>query len=121
MKRIITIALALVMALSMLTVFAGCSLLEDPDTQKFYGTWSTTVDMAHFFNDEVATDEEMGEYLQISDLSVVYIYTFNEDGTYSTSVDEDALNATIEAAKAELTAGITRYFEDAAAEYDMTL
>ncbi|MBQ9994274.1 MAG: hypothetical protein IJP17_06140, partial [Clostridia bacterium] len=99
-----------------------CSLLEDPDTQKFYGTWSGELDVTDYMNESLAEGAgEMADYLKVNEFTFVYMITFNEDGTYSTAVDEEALTVTMDNLKADLVAGVSKFYEDTAAQYDVTL
>ena len=77
------------------------------------GSWTTTLDMAGFFNESIAMegDEDIAEYVKIEKLDLTITFTFNEDGTFSTAADEDALSDTLVSLREELREGYTKYFE----------
>lgn len=110
MKKRIALLLSLVLVLSV----ALCACGSEKD--KLLGTWTTTVDLAGAFNEEMAADPEMGEYLKLESLEIAMTLTFNEDDTYALTVDPDSMDAAMEALVQELTDGMLLYFEDMLAE-----
>lgn len=107
MKRSISVALSVALVLLMIFSFAGCG-----EKDKFVGTWRTEMNMAEALNEEFGKDPEMGEYMKITDFTIVMNYTFNSDGTYKITTDRDSVAKAAENIKNDFTKGIRAYFED---------
>ena len=105
MRKNIAMLLCLVMVLSV--ALCGCSSEADA----LVGTWTATIDLADALNEELAADEEIGPYIQVSSFSLVYTMTFTSEDTYSMTVDETALSGEFEAMKAEVEAGLYSYLD----------
>lgn len=105
MKRILAVALSCVMVMLLLV---GCG----GEQQKFIGTWECDMDMTELMNKEFAQDEETGKYFKAEDFSILMIMTFNEDGTYSMSADDDSVKAAFESLKAMMKTGLEKYLTD---------
>lgn len=106
MRKVMIKVMCVVMMLSMMTLFTGCS-----EQDKFVGTWEAKVNMADYFNEGLGDDEEMAEYLSVDDFSLVLVMIFNDDGTYKMTVDEDAAKESFSTLKTDLTDGMKKYFE----------
>ena len=84
MKKHISMILSVVMAIAMLTMLTGCG----SETEKFIGTWETTVNLTDTINQQFAEDEEMANYLKADKFELRMLFTFNEDGTHKVSIDK---------------------------------
>lgn len=111
MKKISAV-LSIVLVLSMLLCLTGCS----SDADKLVGTWECELDLSEQLNDELASDPEVAEFVEIKDFTMVIIMEFEDDGTYSMSVDEDALGETFESLKVDVAEGMAAYLENMALE-----
>ena len=119
MKKILSVLLVLALCAAMLTVFTGCGNEAD----KVLGTWRGEVDMTGIINDELAADPTLAGYFNISDFRVTMVMTFNEDGTYYSTIDADSVQAAMEGMIADMADGIYAMFEDelAASGLDMSV
>lgn len=115
MKRKIAMLLCLVIVLSV--GLLGCSGGSDP----LVGTWNGTMDLAELLNSALAADAEFGEYLQVSSFALAYNLVFEEDGTYSMTIDDAALDQEMERVKGDLESGLYAYLDDLIAEEGLTL
>lgn len=75
------------------------------------GTWETTWDIAEAFNEGMAEEPEMGEYVKIESFAVPLTFTFNTDGTYTLAIDKETLQSSLDAVREELGEGYAKYFE----------
>lgn len=107
MKKTISAVLVLVMLFA--CVLTGCGASEK---DKFIGTWEADVNLAEEMNKVFAEDEEMADYMKLTDFNVVMRLTFREEGTYEMSIDTDSFMAALEGAKDELLEGVKRYVQD---------
>lgn len=111
MKKTISIILCLLLAFSMLFTMVGCG----SESSKFVGTWKAEFDMTDYMNQQFASDEEFGDYVELSSFSFDMIFVFTDDGTYSQEVDEASLTEAFDKLKDDLTEDFEGYFEDQAA------
>lgn len=109
------IALVIALIAVMLFTFAGCGGDED----KFVGTWNVKIDMLpaleYGMNEAADEDETYAEtlkYFEFSSFEIVYCYTFNDDGTYKFSIDEEALAKEVEKLRGEAGAGFEKMIRD---------
>lgn len=107
MKKRIALLLSLVLVLSALLCACGS------EKDKLVGTWNTTIDMAESFNQELAADPEMAEYLSLESLEVGYTLTFSEDDTFALTVDTASMDAAAVTLAETMTEGMKKYFADA--------
>lgn len=112
MKKKIAALLCLVLMFCM--ILSGCGSEKD----KVLGTWEGTLDMTDALNETIASsgDEEMAEYLKFDSFELKISMTFNEDNTYSLSVDEDHLYEQIDSLMEQMCDCMYRYMEDYVAE-----
>lgn len=109
MKKLTSTLLSLTLILTLLLSLAGCGSSE---TDKFVGTWTASVDTAELMNGIFEeTDEEMAEYLHLDDCAIDLVFTFTEQGAYSSQIDADAFNAWYDKVIADLSAGLNNYLE----------
>lgn len=117
MKRIIAAVLALVMMLALV----GCGQTE---AEKLVGTWTADVDMSSMTNELLASmGEGAEEYFTFEGFSVTLVMTFNEDGTYSSTIDQASAEAAVDSLMVTLEDGMVKMLEDqlAAAGLAMTV
>lgn len=103
------IAGVVVLAIVLLVVAVYVSTADE---RALVGEWKATVDMTDYLQEEMSQLPEFGSYMEISEFTFVVYYNFNEDFTYTTSVDEDSVNTAIESVKDDLKNAIYAYAED---------
>lgn len=111
MKRSISVLLSVILMFALLAALSGCGAQK-----KLVGTWEASVDMTDMINQMIAQDEDMAKHMKISKLAFFLQFTFNDDGTYRSTIDEKALNTAVETLKKDLKAGCAGYFEEIIAD-----
>ena len=131
-KRITALLLALVM------VFALCACSDSgsgkdkdkgekkTDAELIVGTWETEMSMTDYYGDDMGELEGMEAYFDFDKIKITMTFEFEEDGTYTMSVDGD--EAEIKAILRDgcvklmndMLEGTGYTIEDAAAEEGMT-
>lgn len=116
-RKSIIYCISVVMVLVM-TLLAGCGSKGGT----LLGSWESDIDIADSIKQsmeqtdgEMAKDavtEEMLEYINIDSCYIKLIYTFNDDGTYKSYVDEEKAKESIESVKDNVASGIRKYLED---------
>lgn len=113
MKRSISITLVLAMLFSLMIGATGCG--GSNEKEKFVGKWQAEVDFTDLINESFAEDEEMAEYLNVSEFNLAMDFIFNEDDTYEIGINEESFNEAVAGIGEDFKAGMERYFEDAIA------
>ena len=131
-KRIAALLLALVM------VFALCACSDSgsgkdkdkgekkTDAELIVGTWETEMSMTDYYGDDMGELEGMEAYFDFDKIKITMTFEFEEDGTYTMSVDGDEaeINAILrdgfEKLINDMLEGTGYTLEDAAAEEGMT-
>lgn len=114
MKKIIALSLCLILALSL----CACGGAKEDLT----GKWTTTVNMAQTFNDEMAAaDPTMAEYLKLDTVTIPLTLELKEDGTYVMAVDPVAMEASMTKLAEDLAAGLESYFAALLAEQGLEM
>ena len=132
-KRIAALLLALVM------VFALCACSDSgsgkdkdekvekkTDAELIVGTWETEMSMTDYYGDDMGELEGMEAYFDFDKIKITMTFEFEEDGTYTISVDGDEaeINAILrdgfEKLLNDMLEGTGYTLEDAAAEEGMT-
>ena len=110
MKKRIALLLSFVLVLSL--ALCACGGGEKKET--LVGTWNATIDIAEVYNAEIAAsgDETMAEYLSVDSFAIPLVMTFNEDGTYSLTVDKEGMDATMNGLLEDMKVGLEKYFND---------
>ena len=111
MKKTLAVLLAAMLLAGML---AGCG-----GDSAIVGSWEATVDMADQINQQFAA-EGMSDYINLDSFGIVLCFTFDKDGTYTCSADEDALVQSLEDMKDVMRGGLTKYAEDMITQSGMT-
>ena len=134
-KRIAALLLALVM------VFALCACSDSgsgkdkdkgekvekkTDAELIVGTWETEMSMTDYYGDDMGELEGMEAYFDFDKIKITMTFEFEEDGTYTMSVDGDEaeikaiLRDGFEKLLNDMLEGTGYTLEDAAAEEGMT-
>ena len=134
-KRIAALLLALVM------VFALCACSDSgsgkdkdkddkvdkkTDAELLVGTWETEMSMTEYYGDDMGELEGMEAYFDFDKIKITMTFEFEEDGTYTMSVDGDEaeikaiLRDGFEKLLNDMLEGTGYTLEDAAAEEGMT-
>ena len=137
-KRIAALLLALVM------VFALCACSDSgsgkdkdkddkvekvekkTDAELIVGTWETEMSMTDYYGDDMGELEGMEAYFDFDKIKITMTFEFEEDGTYTISVDGDEaeikaiLRDGFEKLLNDMLEGTGYTLEDAAAEDGMT-
>lgn len=87
MKRIATLAVSVIMVLSMLLSMAGCT----SEQSKFIGTWEAEMKLDEVLNTVLGANESLEGLVELKDISLTTQTTFNEDGTYKTVAVEESV------------------------------
>lgn len=106
MKKTLSLILALVMIVSLASVLTGCGV---SDKQKFVGTWEAAIDLTEEINKSMQEDEEVGEYLKISDFTLTFIFNFREDGTYEMRITEESFRDAVLNIRDDMASGLEKY------------
>ena len=110
MKKRIALLLSFVLVLSL--ALCACGGGEKKET--LVGTWNATIDIAEVYNAEIAAagDTTMAEYLSVDSFAIPLVMTFNEDGTYSLTVDKEGMDAAMNGLIEDMKVGLEKYFND---------
>lgn len=109
MKKRIALLLSFVLVLSLALCACGGEKKET-----LVGTWNASIDIAEVYNAEIAAsgDEAMAEYLSVDSFAIPLVMTFNEDGTYSLTVDKEGMDAAMNGLIEDMKVGLEKYFND---------
>ena len=108
MKKRLVSVLCIVLLVTL--VLSGCGKSEK---DALIGKWNGVMDATDYLNQVMgAEDPVVGQYMQVSDFSIRYVITFNEDDTYSLKVDRAAFDVTVDNLMDEIEAGVMAYLED---------
>lgn len=88
MKRSASMILMLAMVLCL---FAGCG---NQEADALVGTWAADVDMTQMVSE--AMSAEMAEYVALNDVIFTMRMQFNDDGTFSVSLDKTSVETALE-------------------------
>ena len=98
MKKFFTLTLCAVLTVAILFSFAGCkkeTKSEDKAAEKpatIIGTWKGEADITESVKSILdVINANMQDYFDIKDVKANITYTFNEDGTYKRTVDNESL------------------------------
>lgn len=100
-----------VLLLTLCLLLSGCG---KSDKDKFVGTWRADVDMTDLINESLAEDPETAEYFTVDNFGMTLLFTFEEDGSYKITADEDAFAKSCDSLIETITEGATKYLEDMA-------
>lgn len=87
--------------------------ISTADERALVGEWKATVDMTDYLQEELNSIPEFGTYIEVTDFSFDVTYKFNDDFTYSRTVDEDSVDRAIENLKGDMKNAINAYAEEA--------
>lgn len=114
MKKIVSLALVLVMVVAM---FAGCAA-SATDQEKLVGTWKGELDMTEAIMEQAS---EALEGLELDSFKVTVVFTFKQDGTYTMNLDKASVEAAFENMVGSLEGFMTEMMEGMAQEAGMSL
>lgn len=103
------IAGVVVLAIVLLVVAVYVSTADE---RALVGEWKATVDMTDYLQEKLNSIPEFGTYIEVTDFSFDVTYKFNDDFTYSRTVDEDSLDRAIENIKGDMKNAIYAYAEE---------
>ena len=86
--------------------------ISTADERALVGEWKATVDMTDYLQEELNSIPEFGTYIEVTDFSFDVTYKFNDDFTYSRTVDEDSVDQAIENLKGDMKNAIYAYAEE---------
>lgn len=118
MKKFFSMLLCIIISLGMIFTMSGCG--EDAT---IIGTWANEIDATTMINGYLGLDDEMSQYIKFDEFIVTVNVTFNENGTYKMSIDEEATNESFQKVKKAVSDGLYKYLEDIIKEagYDITV
>ena len=132
-KRIAALLLALVMAFALCACSDSGSgkdkdekVEKKTDAELIVGTWETEMSMTDYYGDDMGELEGMEAYFDFDKIKITMTFEFEEDGTYTMSVDGDEaeikaiLRDGFEKLLNDMLEGTGYTLEDAAAEEGMT-
>lgn len=118
-KRLVTLALALALALGVLGLSA---LLGGGDEARLVGAWTWNAELGEVLARRLeGAPGGSARYFDLSRFDVAVRFDFYPDGTYSVQVDPAAFDAAMDGFMADASQGMTRYLRDMAAQSGMTL
>lgn len=116
MKKSVAIVLCLALVLSL--CLCGCA----NEKKQVLGTWTGTIDLTDKMNEEMLDgDAEMAEYVSIDSFNMELTLCFNEDDTYSMTVNEAALQEELDNMIGVVVDGMMRYMVDVLAAEGLEL
>lgn len=118
MKKQLSIVLCIAMIFAMLATLSGCG---EKEKDKFVGTWKTDLDMTEMINEGFSEDADMATYFKFDEFKITMVFTFNEDGTYKSDIDEDAFNTAYDGLVQSFTKGMKDYLEATAKKQGLNL
>ena len=126
MKRSMKNIVGILLIAAMVLAFAGCGNSKASDKEQFVGSWKATLDLTDVLNESLKegiaqADADMADYFTVDRFGFDVIFTFNDDDTYSSKIDEATLEKSTAAMKAGLKDGLTSYFEDMVAEMGLDM
>lgn len=86
--------------------------ISTADERALVGEWKATVDMTDYLQEKLNSIPEFGTYIEVTDFSFDVTYKFNDDFTYSRTVDEDSVDRAIENLKGDMKNAINAYAEE---------
>ena len=86
--------------------------ISTADERALVGEWKATVDMTDYLQEKLNSIPEFGTYIEVTDFSFDVTYKFNDDFTYSRTVDEDSVDRAIENLKGDMKNAIYAYAEE---------
>jgi len=114
MKKIIALSLCLILALSL----CACG----GSKKELTGKWTTNINMAKVFNDEMAAaDPTMAEYMSLDTFDLPLVLELKADGTYTMTVDPAAMEESMGKLVQAMSTGLEAYFAAVFAEQGLEM
>ncbi len=85
------------------------------------GTWEAEVDMTEMMQEIFAADEDMGEFIHVSDFKMKFLFTFEDTSMMKLEVDEDVLSESFDTFFVGMKDSMYKYFESALAGSDLDM
>lgn len=104
MKKSISVTACIIMIFMMAIVLSGCG------KQTLEGTWTAKIDFGENLSEEIGEDADIGE------VPFSFSITFNKDGTYSASFDEESIRKSLETAMPKI---VEAYKHELAEEFEI--
>lgn len=115
-------AIALVLSIILVFLFAGCSLPfignlfgGAGQNAKFVGKWETTVDLADELVKEIDENGVKNPYFNIDHFNIKIFFEFNKDGTFAVTVDQPSVEKAVGDLIASIKDDVVSYLEKYAA------
>ena len=127
MKKILLMLLCAFFMLSGLVACSGSDAKENENNQAalnknlIIGKWEANVDMTDRMEEIFASDESMGEFIDISDFKMKFFFTFNENSMMKLEVDEVTLSESFDTFFVGMKQSMYEYFETALKESELGL
>lgn len=122
MKRTLSVVTIIVMMLSLLFCATGCGASEQ---EQFVGSWEAKVDFGKLVGEMMTSVEDMPEgYADNFDFGSAEItlqMTFDKDGTYEMSVDEDSAEDALKVLTEDMKEGLTKFLQGQLAASGITM
>lgn len=115
MKKTISLLLIAVMLCGML---AGCGSKE---ADALVGTWKADVDMAEALGEYVGDLGELEQYFTMDDFTVSMILVFNDDATYSMTLDRNSAEIAINGLIEDMKGAVYAMLEDQIAQMGLEM
>ncbi len=127
MKKIFVMLLCAFFMLAGLTACSGSGANENENNEAMVnknliiGKWEANVDMTETMKEIFASDESMGEFINISDFKMKFFFTFNENSMMKLEVDEATLSESFDAFFVGIKQSMYDYFEAVLKESELGL
>ena len=127
MKKIFVMLLCAFFMLAGLTACSGSGANENENNEAMVnknliiGKWEANVDMTETMKEIFASDESMGEFINISDFKMKFFFTFNENSMMKLEVDEATLSESFDAFFVGIKQSMYDYFESVLKESELGL
>lgn len=101
----------------------GNVAIEAKAFESIIGTWKSGVDISGYMNTVIGGIPMMGEYFDFADLTMDFVMTFNEDGTFAMVGDAASIDTLLVNLKDQMKDGMIKMLEDvlAAEGVEMTI
>lgn len=107
-----------VLLLTLCLLLSGCG---KSDKDKLIGTWKADVDMTDIINESIAEDPDAADYFKVDSFGMTLLFTFEEDGSYQITADQDAFADACDGLIDTIADGTKAYLEALALEEGLEL
>ncbi len=108
MKKLVSLVLAVCLAVGMMATMSGCF------GNKLVGKWEADIDMRDYMMKELGSNEEINiaKYLKLDSFNIPMIVEFGKDGKYNVNIDEKKFAKEIDKFKGALKDALYGIFKD---------